>query len=155
MKKLMIVVLVILLVPTISCKNIFGPSDPPNITNYYEIMYVRALTIINPNQPDPTNHLFSIFGPNGGFNSMAMVQVESDKWVAEVMLNDGGPYFISLYDKKVVNVIYGEILASVAEDIYMRLKGTDPWIKLTSVGPYIGEAGNWAKFFVSKGIKNP
>jgi hypothetical protein len=147
----------ILLVPTISCKNIFGPSDPPvDPYNIYEIMYVRVLPIINPYQPDPTNGLFEIFNPTtGGFNSAAMIQIESNKWVAEVLLKDGGPYFIALNDLKVVKIVYGVPVPSTAEDIYMRLKGTDSWVGLASVELRTDERGKWSRFFASKGIKNP
>ena len=140
------------------CLGVVGPDDPTiNTHNTYEIMYVRVLPILRPDKPDPTNDLFSIFNPiYGGFNSSGIVQVESDKWTAEAWLKDGGPYYIWLIDQKLVNVNAGETVARVAEDIYMRLKGTNSWIKLTFIelNAYAGQ-GKWAKFFLIKGIQNP
>ena len=140
-----------------ACKTLTDPGEPP-MPRRYEILYERVLPIISPEQPDPTGNSFTTWNPKlKGRNSNGMIQIDTNKWMAEIVLEDSATeYYIWLNDKKVVQVNWGEAIPVVAERISMRLKGETSWVELKCVEKNgITTDGKWAKFFANKGIQNP
>jgi hypothetical protein len=127
-------------------------SKPPEkISDVVEFMYVRDLSIINPNAPDPTtpNPIESDeFGST--ISVMPPYQFVGNGWQVEYLLSYSSKlYHISTGDGKVSN---GD---AVADTFYARVRGTTSWTKLPT-GPNGKVPGRWANFYLNtNGITIP
>lgn len=115
-------------------------KPPEKTSDVMEFMYVRVLPIIDPNSPDTK-------GPNlwsDEFKGLTMplwTSVGVDKWQVEMQLY----YSTKEYHVYVIDGKVGED-ASVAEDIYGRIKGTQEWKKLP-VSQNGVRLGKWTNFY--------
>jgi hypothetical protein len=141
----------------VACKSPAEPDDS-NWPHDYEIMYERVLKIINPDADDVDRDRASLWGIYGGQSSSFFTKIEENKWIARFpnVYDEDSTQHVYLNDQRVVKLVRGEIIPSVARNIYMRGDGTTEWILLTHIDPNGLHPGEWAAVILKGGkVQNP
>lgn len=157
MRKLFSVLLVVL-----GAFGVFSCGKSPNSTDTlhdYELMYERVLPTINPDRGDMTKEMAQLVNWRGaGQSSSRFTQVEESKWVARFskIPDEVNAYHVFLSDEKVVKLVLGEVIPSVAVKVYMRGYGETEWVLLTSIEPNGLQVGECAEVILRGGtVRNP
>lgn len=148
------IIVLLLVVSVVGCKNILGPSDPIPGKSYdtVEFMYQRFFDIINPTGTDPNLAMWGERFSDGtvtGGNLSEWRSTESDQWQGwQVMYYSQFPHYVWTGDGKV------RPGTAIATKFFARIQGKQNWIEL-SVEQNGLVGGEWARFFIDKnGIRN-